>query len=72
MRMTLLLQLIVKPIALAGIMGGSDTEVDDSTTNVVIECATFDMFSVRRSSMRHGLFTDASTRFHKRPKSTTK
>lgn len=52
-------------VALAGIMGGLDTEVDENTKNILIECATFDMYSVRRSSMRHGLFTDAVTRFNK-------
>jgi phenylalanyl-tRNA synthetase beta chain len=54
-----------QPIALAGIMGGSETEVDDTTKNVIIECATFDMYTIRRSSMRHGLFTDAVARFNK-------
>ncbi len=52
-------------IALAGVMGGQDTEVDETTTNIVIECATFDMYAIRRTSMRHGLFTDAVTRFSK-------
>jgi len=52
-------------VGLAAIMGGSDTQVDDNTKNIVIECASFDMYTVRRSSMRHGLFTDASTRFTK-------
>ena len=54
-----------KPIALAGIMGSSETEVGNDTKNIVIECATFDMYCVRRMSMRHGLFTDAVTRFTK-------
>lgn len=53
------------PVALAGIMGGADTEVDENTKNILIEAATFDMYSIRRSSMRHGLFTDASNRFNK-------
>ncbi|MBA2279295.1 phenylalanine--tRNA ligase subunit beta [Candidatus Saccharibacteria bacterium] len=52
-------------IALAGVMGGADTEVDENTNNIVIECASFDMYSVRRTSMRYGLFTDAVTRFNK-------
>lgn len=52
-------------VGLGGIMGGSNSEVSDQTSNVVIEVAHFDMYSVRRSSMRHGLFTDASTRFTK-------
>ncbi|MBP7767054.1 phenylalanine--tRNA ligase subunit beta [Candidatus Saccharibacteria bacterium] len=54
-----------RPIALAGIMGGSETEVDFTTKNIVIECATFDMYRIRRMSMHHGLFTDAVTRFNK-------
>lgn len=54
-----------QPVALAGIMGGAETEVDENTKNIIIEAATFDMYSIRRSSMRHGLFTDASNRFNK-------
>lgn len=54
-----------KAVALAGVMGGSETEIDENTKNIVIECANFDMYSVRRTSMRHGLFTDAVTRFNK-------
>lgn len=52
-------------IGLGGVMGGGNTEVDDATTNVILECATFDMYSIRRTSMAHGLFTDAVTRFNK-------
>ncbi|HXR50124.1 MAG TPA: phenylalanine--tRNA ligase subunit beta [Verrucomicrobiae bacterium] len=52
-------------IGLGGVMGGSETEVDDSTKNIILECANFDMYSVRRTSMEHGLFTDAVTRFTK-------
>lgn len=54
-----------KAIALAGVMGGSDTEVDETTKNIIIECANFDMYTIRRTSMRHGLFTEAVTRFNK-------
>jgi phenylalanyl-tRNA synthetase beta chain len=54
-----------KPIGLAGVMGGSETEVSETTTNIILECATFDMYTIRRTSMRHGLFTDAVTRFNK-------
>ncbi len=53
------------PVALAGVMGGSSTEVDEHTKNIVIECASFDMYAIRRTSMRHGLFSDAVTRFNK-------
>jgi phenylalanyl-tRNA synthetase beta chain len=52
-------------IGVGGIMGGSETEVDDNTKNIILECATFDMYSVRRTSMAHGLFTDAVARFNK-------
>ncbi|HET8671817.1 MAG TPA: phenylalanine--tRNA ligase subunit beta [Candidatus Saccharimonadales bacterium] len=54
-----------KLIGAGGVMGGGDTEVDDSTKNIIIECANFDMYSIRRTSMEHGLFTDAVTRFNK-------
>lgn len=52
-------------IGVGGVMGGADTEVDDNTRNIIIECANFDMYSIRRTSMAHGLFTDAVTRFNK-------
>lgn len=52
-------------IGLGGIMGGLDSEVTSETKNIVLECANFDMYTLRRSSMRHGLFTDALTRFNK-------
>lgn len=53
------------PIGLGGIMGGGDSEVDENTRNIVLEVATFDMYAVRKSAMRHGVFTDALTRFNK-------
>ena len=52
-------------IGLGGVMGGADSEVDDTTTRIVLESASFDMYSVRRTSMQHGLFSDAVTRFNK-------
>lgn len=54
-----------KLIGVGGVMGGQDTEVDDATKNIIIEVANFDMYSIRRTSMAHGLFTDAVTRFNK-------
>ncbi|HSH18395.1 MAG TPA: phenylalanine--tRNA ligase subunit beta [Candidatus Saccharimonadales bacterium] len=54
-----------KAIGLGGVMGGHDTEVDRHTKNIILECANFDMYSIRRTSMAHGLFTDAVTRFNK-------
>jgi phenylalanyl-tRNA synthetase beta chain len=53
------------PVGIGGVMGGADTEVDETTKNIVLECANFDMYAIRRASMRHGLFTDAVTRFNK-------
>ena len=52
-------------VGLAGIMGGGDSEVDATTKNIVLEVATFNMYTVRKTSMRHGVFTDALTRFNK-------
>lgn len=52
-------------IGLGGIMGGGNSEVSPDTKNIVLEVATFDMYTARKSSMRHGIFTDALTRFNK-------
>ncbi len=53
------------PVGIGGVMGGADTEVDTSTKNIVLECATFDMYTIRKTAMELGLFTDAVTRFTK-------
>ena len=55
----------VRPVALAGVMGGSASEVSAATTRVLLESAHFDPKSVRRSSKRHGLHTEASHRFER-------
>ncbi|MDN5796363.1 MAG: phenylalanine--tRNA ligase subunit beta [Intrasporangium sp.] len=52
-------------LAIAGVMGGASSEVDDSTTNVLIEAAHFDPTTVARSSRRHKLVTEASKRFER-------
>ena len=52
-------------IGIGGIMGGSTTEVSKYTKNIILEAATFDMYNIRKTSMAHGLFTDAVTRFSK-------
>ena len=52
-------------ICVGGSMGGADTEVDENTRNIIIEAANWDMFSIRKTSMAHGIFTDAVTRFNK-------
>jgi phenylalanyl-tRNA synthetase beta chain len=54
-----------EPIGVGGVMGGTDTEVDENTKNIILECANFDMYSIRRTAMKYGLFTDAVTRFNK-------
>lgn len=52
-------------IALAGVMGGLDTEVADSTTTLLLESANFDPAAIRRTASRLNLRTDASARFEK-------
>ena len=54
-----------KPIAIAGVMGGKNSEITDETTNVVIESAFFNPSSIRRTSKKLGLQTDASYRFER-------
>ena len=54
-----------EPIALAGVMGGDFSEVTDQTTNVVIEGAIFDPVSIRHTSRRLNLRSEASSRFEK-------
>ena len=53
------------PVAIAGIMGGLDSEIVDSTDSLVLESANFDGISVRKTSSRLGLRTDASMRYEK-------
>lgn len=54
-----------KPVALAGVMGGEETEVDDNTTNIVLEAALFDPVAIRRSSRAQGMRSEASTRYER-------
>jgi phenylalanyl-tRNA synthetase beta chain len=54
-----------KPVGLAGVMGGFDTMITDKTRNVLIESAWWDPVTVRKTSRRHGLHTDASHRFER-------
>ena len=53
------------PVAIAGIMGGLDSEIVDDTTSLTLESATFDAVSVRKSSARLSHRTDASQRYEK-------
>jgi phenylalanyl-tRNA synthetase beta chain len=52
-------------VALAGAMGGAETEIDENTKNIIIESATFNLYSLRATQMRHGIFSEAITRFTK-------
>lgn len=52
-------------LALAGVMGGEASGVRADTTEVLLEAAVFDPVAVRRTALRHGLRTDASSRFEK-------
>lgn len=54
-----------EPVAVAGVMGGANSEVTDKTTTVVLEAAYFDGLSVRRTSKDLGLRSDSSVRFEK-------
>jgi len=54
-----------KPVALAGVMGGFDSMITESTRNALIESAWFDPVSIRKTARRHGLHTDASHRFER-------
>ena len=54
-----------RPQAVAGVMGGADSEVTDGTVRVAFESAWFDPVSVRRTSKRLALSTDASFRFER-------
>jgi phenylalanyl-tRNA synthetase beta chain len=54
-----------KPVAVAGVMGGLDTEVTGTTVDIFIESAYFEPTSIRRTSKRLGLKTDASYRFER-------
>ncbi|MEM6447848.1 MAG: phenylalanine--tRNA ligase subunit beta [Cyanobacteria bacterium P01_D01_bin.123] len=54
-----------RPVALAGVMGGEDTEVDDSSTDIFLEAALFDPVAVRRSARAQTLRTEASARYER-------
>jgi len=60
-------------VALAGVMGGLHSSIDDNTVNLVLESANFDAATVRRTSTRVGLRSDSSARFEKSldPENTT-
>lgn len=55
----------LRPIALAGVMGGGDSEVGPSTARILLESAHFEARGVRRTGKRHALHTEASYRFER-------
>ena len=55
----------VRALALAGTMGGADSEVNASTTSLAIEAARFDPISIAKNARRHKLSTEASRRFER-------
>lgn len=62
---TLLIYDKTTPVAIAGIMGGLDSEITDDTDSLILESANFDAVSVRKSASRMALRTDASARYEK-------
>jgi len=54
-----------RPLCMAGVFGGLDSGVTEQTVNVFLESACFEAAGIRKSSFRHGLRTDAATRFEK-------
>ncbi|MEM9162077.1 MAG: phenylalanine--tRNA ligase subunit beta [Cyanobacteria bacterium P01_F01_bin.4] len=62
---TLLITANDRPVALAGVMGGAETEVYDSTQTVFLEAAYFDSAAIRRSARSQGLRTEASARYER-------
>lgn len=54
-----------RAVAIAGVMGGAETEVSGHTTDILLESAYFDPVSILRTSKRHGLRTEASARFER-------
>lgn len=54
-----------RPVALAGIMGGRNSEIEDTTRDVLLESATFEPRTIRRGAKRLGLSTEASYRFER-------
>lgn len=54
-----------KPIGIAGVMGGDDSKIEDTTTGIIIEAAVFNHVSIRNTARRLNLNTDASVRYQK-------
>lgn len=64
-RQNLLITANDRPVALAGVMGGQDTEVYEGTQNIVLEAALFDPITIRRSSRSQSLRSESSARYER-------
>jgi len=53
------------PVAVAGVMGGANSEISEKTNSIIIESANFDAYSIRKTATELGLRTESSTRFEK-------
>ncbi len=54
-----------KPVAIGGVMGGADSEINNETKSIIIESANFNYISIRKTSQKLGLRTESSMRFEK-------
>ena len=54
-----------RPIGIAGVMGGANTEISDTTTTILLEAANFEPLTVLRSGERHRMRTESQTRWEK-------
>jgi len=54
-----------KPVAIAGVIGGANSEINDQTSSIIIESANFDFISIRKTAQKLGLRTESSMRFEK-------
>lgn len=54
-----------KPVGLAGVMGGANTETSDDSTDIILECAVFDAPTLRKTARRLGLSSDAGYRYER-------
>ena len=54
-----------KPVALAGIIGGESSGINNDTTNIILEAAVFDTSSTRYTSKKLGIYTESSYRFQR-------
>ena len=56
---------IKNPVAIAGVIGGANSDIDNKSTHILLECAVYEHATIRKTSLRHTIRTDASTRHEK-------